>query len=644
MNRRSFLSFAGALPAGLSAQAGCRKIVTLDSASDLHVWTDTCNVYVLRNGDSAVLVDLGDGSVLERLSEIGVRDVEWVLFTHHHREQCQGYARLKPWSAKIAAPEAERVLFEQPATFRKMRPALSDRFTVHGASFVRPPVTPIPVDRGFSRMDQFEWRGHSFWCLQTKGNSPGSMSYLLRRKDGWLSFSGDVMLDGARMHTWFDSEWDYGFASGLYALLESASLLAAFDPALLLPSHGPEIRAPMRQLEDYQNKLRLLARLAVRGYKISTFAGAEQDRVSRPSQVPHLWQVSPHLFKFKGPDFWPNFYLLLADSGRALVVDCGLLEDAFLDRAIEGLRKRYGLKQIDACIVTHMHGDHMLNAPHLRSKWGARIWALENMVDKCEHPERFDYAALVNTYRKDLEAVPIDRALKPGEVLEWEGYRLTVDWMPGQTEFALCVTGVIDNRRVAFTGDNIFGNAADPEQSGHEALVARNSAILEEGYIRGAELLQRLKPDLILGGHSWVIDRPSAMIERYRKWGDHMRTVLQSVSADEDYRYWFDPYWVHAEPYRVALRPGQSSTVSVHVRNFRNARQRHRVEIHLPPGVTASPTVLDGVLEPGARTAFPVRLTCAADARPGAHIAAFDISLDQRRYGQLFDFLLHVSG
>ena len=44
---------------------------------DLFAWTDTCNVYVLRDGEAALLVNLGDGSVLEHLSEIGVKRVEW---------------------------------------------------------------------------------------------------------------------------------------------------------------------------------------------------------------------------------------------------------------------------------------------------------------------------------------------------------------------------------------------------------------------------------------------------------------------------------------------------------------------------------------------------------------------------------------
>ena len=51
---------------------------------------DTCNVYVIRAGEQAILIDFGTGSVLEHLTDIGVKKVAWVLFTHHHREQVQG--------------------------------------------------------------------------------------------------------------------------------------------------------------------------------------------------------------------------------------------------------------------------------------------------------------------------------------------------------------------------------------------------------------------------------------------------------------------------------------------------------------------------------------------------------------------------
>src|SRR5579862_4306375 len=157
----------------------------------LYAFSDTCNVYVLKDGDAALLVDLGDGGVLDHLAAIGVRQVDWVLFTHHHREQCQGAPRLAGKGIKVGGPAAERELFEQPAKFRKMNVRLNDAYTIHGASYVRPPVHPVTFDRAFSRMDTFEWRGREIRCIETKGNSPGSMSYLLNERGGWLAFTGD---------------------------------------------------------------------------------------------------------------------------------------------------------------------------------------------------------------------------------------------------------------------------------------------------------------------------------------------------------------------------------------------------------------------------------------------------------------------
>ena len=102
---------------------------------DIYLFPDICNVYVIKSGELGLLIDLGTGDVLDHLKEIGINKIEWVLFTHHHREQTQGYPRLKNTGAKVAVPEVEKALFETPMNFRKMAPALSDAFTVHGASF-----------------------------------------------------------------------------------------------------------------------------------------------------------------------------------------------------------------------------------------------------------------------------------------------------------------------------------------------------------------------------------------------------------------------------------------------------------------------------------------------------------------------------
>jgi glyoxylase-like metal-dependent hydrolase (beta-lactamase superfamily II) len=657
MERRTFLGglvAAAGIPLvagipGLSLEAPdtprqLKKLASFgDANSDLYVWTDTANCYVLRDGDRALLFDLGDGSVLDALAGIGVSRVEWVLFTNHHREHVQGTPLLAKWHPQIAVSKSERAFFETPSAFRKMKPSLADPFTVHGSSYLRTPVHPIPVDLTFERLDDFTWAGHTIRCVETRGNSPGGMTYFLQHANGFIAISGDVMLDDARMHNWFDTEWDYGFGAGLYALVDSAAFIERYNPFMMLPAHGPAIGNPKQQLAEFQLKLRRLEPLYLRGYSEGRFAGADQDRVSTPTAIPHVWQLSPHLYKFKGPRFAPNFNLILADDGHGLLVDCGLLDHKFLDTAIERIQQHLGLKQIDACVITHMHGDHMLEADHLRNTWGAQVWVLDNMVDKCEHPEWFDYVASIESYPTGVAHLRVDRSFTPGEAFDWRGYHFTIDWMPGQTEFALAMRGMIDGRSVVFTGDNIFGDPADPKQNGHEAVVARNSSILEEGYIYGAEYLKRINPDIIVGGHSYVMDRPAQMIERYRQNAYELRTVFQTLSNDKDYQYWYDPYWVRAQPYRVELQQDLPREVVVHVRNFRSHAQSHHIEIHTPPGVVAEPAVLDGSVPPSARTTSRIQLRRTAEAVAGVHIIAFDITLDGHRYGELFDAIVEIT-
>jgi len=58
-------------------------------------------------------------------------------------------------------------------------------------------------------------------------------------------------------------------------------------------------------------------------------------------------------FKLRGPNYYPNFYLIIADSGAGLAIDCGLIKPEVLDEAISGMKEKLGLKHIDAVIPTH---------------------------------------------------------------------------------------------------------------------------------------------------------------------------------------------------------------------------------------------------------------------------------------------------
>ena len=174
--------------------------------------------------------------------------------------------------------------------------------------------------------------------------------------------------------------------------------------------------------------------------------------------------------------------------------------------------------------------------------------------------------------------------------------------------------------------------------------MARNSAIPEEGYLYAAEYLSKLQPDIIMGSHSYVMHEPAAFIERYRQWAQRIIRLYEQLLPESDYEFLFDPYWVSAAPYRVDLSVAETAEIEVTVRNFRSTPVKHRVSLQVPPGLTASPAVLEGEVPAQGRVRFPVKLSL--DRGRGQllpiELIPFDITMDGRRYGQWFDFLVRT--
>ena len=97
------------------AESGCgRQTATpmLEKISEsLYLVRDACNVYLVKRGDRALLIDSGDAHVLELMHAQGIRSLDWVLHTHAHRDQCQGTPRLVEAGVRVAVPEKEERFF-----------------------------------------------------------------------------------------------------------------------------------------------------------------------------------------------------------------------------------------------------------------------------------------------------------------------------------------------------------------------------------------------------------------------------------------------------------------------------------------------------------------------------------------------------
>ena len=117
----------------------------LEKISDhLYLFRDTCNVYVVTDGSRALLVDFGSGRVLDHLGDVGVSQVDWILHTHHHRDQCWGTNTIRARGARVAVPEHESHLFEKAELFwshKRVYDNYNDRSTFNTVG------ENIPVDQ-----------------------------------------------------------------------------------------------------------------------------------------------------------------------------------------------------------------------------------------------------------------------------------------------------------------------------------------------------------------------------------------------------------------------------------------------------------------------------------------------------------------
>jgi glyoxylase-like metal-dependent hydrolase (beta-lactamase superfamily II) len=153
----------------------------------LFEFKDTCNVFVIVEGDTGLIIDSGSGEIVDHLADIGVKRIEWVVHTHHHRDQCSGTLQLRKLGARVAVPEYERQLFDEVEMFwqtRRVYGNYDDRnnfFTV-GQN--------IPVDEILEDYETFEWRGFSFYC------SASLIRYLIESVVGAGDFGQDVFQIG----------------------------------------------------------------------------------------------------------------------------------------------------------------------------------------------------------------------------------------------------------------------------------------------------------------------------------------------------------------------------------------------------------------------------------------------------------------
>ena len=347
-------------------------------------WTDTCNVYCVTSGDRGILIDAGSGDLVDHLEEIGVRQVEWVLHTHHHRDQSWGTPRLREHGAKVAVPEHERHLFDQAELFWQHK-RVYDNYNDRNTFFAL--AENVPVDADLEDYETFTWRDVELEIIPAKGHTHGSSMLIGSIAGRSVAFTGDLLAAGGVLYQYHALEYNYGDQQGAFFTLQSLQALRRHAPDLALPSHGDLIEDPVGDCARLEDRLMTLARLGA-GIR---FMGRDGGHGLDILPDPRFTQVSRHLL-WGGPHTCSNFYVLLSESGKACFIDYGHShwahmgtgserEDGdtmrFVVHHLDELRETYGVHDIDLVLVTHIHDDHTAGIPYLvrheeRPRLGAR--------------------------------------------------------------------------------------------------------------------------------------------------------------------------------------------------------------------------------------------------------------------------------
>ena len=311
----------------------------------------------------------------------------------------------------------------------------------------------------------------------------------------------------------------------------------------------------------------------------------------------------------------------------------------FVAHHLDELRDLYGVTKFDLVVPTHIHDDHVCGIPYLQRHHGTRCWALCEVAQVLEDPAA--WASTPCTYPRPIH---IDRHLYDGERFVWEEYCFDIYHAPGQTEFHSVYAGVIDGRRVAFTGDNFF--VADVLRAGnvlskpYQTTVMRNSFQLGM-HRRCAEVMHRIEPELICPGHRDVIDCSRQQLDEYADFIARKEKVFQNLVA-EPTDHFVDLFWARLLPYLSVVKPGDSVVYRLLLRNNLQREATYTAELDSPPGWHPNPAV-STQLRAGEQGEVRLKATAPASGDGVRRLMTARIAIDGKPHGAIAEALITVA-
>jgi len=621
---------------------------TTQIAPNVTILSGAVNTGLLISGDRGILIDCCDSVTPQRLRTLGVEHVDMVLCSQHRRPNVAGAYSFVAQGAKLIAPESERRLFENVASYWRDP---SNRWHIyHHQPSTQVLTKPLAVSQGVGEGDTIEWQGFIVRVIETPGATEGSLSFLVQTGDHQtVCFCGDAIYAPGQIWDFYslqrgqDSVMDYhGFLGNHHKLIETLQKLGASEADILVPSHGAIIDAPYAAtgltLERLDAAWRNYAAISALhyyfpGYLRETSEDPWRMRPARTCPPPDIVQRCPGTTSF----------VVMSDSDAGLLIDCG--SDAVIN-ILQHWQDEGRLQRIEYCWLTHYHDDHVDVLDRGRQTLGFDICTDEHVAEIIEHPTRFFLPCISPT------SVPVARKTHDGESWQWHEFTLTGFHFPGQSLYhsGLLVEG--HGTSVFFAGDSGAPSGLDDYCCGN-----RNFLGAGRGFRRCIEIWRQVQPQFILNQHqeeAFLFDPPTL---------DYLETMLEererlfaAILPWTHPDFGTDEHWVRTYPYEQTAQAGSALTIEVQFTNHSPHATTAAIEPVVPDGwgwdrarsrsVINVPARTDGLNTPFCSRpdrAASARIELPVDVRPGQHIVPFRITWDGRYLGQIRHAIVNVS-
>ncbi len=557
---------------------------------------DSCSVYGVRQGDACLLLDCGTHLRPVDLQQAGVGQVERLLLTHFHRDQCSAALTWRAQGAQITLPFAERRFFEE-TDLLKAAYDIYDNYTAYYPGFG--PLQDIRADSYAHDYATLTWHDLAIQVIPLPGHTFGAVGYLFMVDGQRVLACGDIMSGPGKLREYFWSQWRYMDFQAHINLLESLETIANLGVDLILPGHGAPFAATPAALDELRQPLAELYEL----FHAKPYVPYR----------PRFRQITPHVYELTNS--LANSYIVVVD-GHALLIDCGYTSGApimanehrFIDRLLPYLETELGIHTVEWFLPSHYHDDHLAGYPALQGRYKTKVASSPELKDILEYPERYEMPCLVP------QGMRVDQVVERGDALHWRGIDFFIEQHPGQTLYHHLIFFMVDGKRFLSVGDNISGVSFREERDHIHSFIPKNRTPVTSYTDMPQQILARA-PDFLLTGHGGAVACDLAKVARWQRWMAQWQGNFTQILDQPHPNLGMDPHWVEFYPYKVRIQPGAVVDFQVRITNHEAEPRTCALRFRAVDGVCIEPAAVTIDAAPGQVTSvgltahFPTAFT-----------------------------------